>query len=88
MQVCFILRLAVFHLHTYTVTKQRNPHLYFYHLAPLQYIVGSSGGVVVNLLACKARNPEFKPGSRHYDLIDWVSPASSHDMTDTCILIK
>ena len=36
----------------------------------------SSSGVVVKLLACEARGPEFDSRSRRYDITDWLSPAS------------
>ena len=36
---------------------------------------GSSGGVVVKLLACGARGPGFNSRSRRYDLRYWLSPA-------------
>ena len=36
---------------------------------------GSSGGVVVKLLACGARGPRFDSRSRRYDCRDWLSPA-------------
>ena len=36
----------------------------------------SSGGVVVKLLACGARGPEFNSRSCHYNFRDWLSPAS------------
>ena len=38
--------------------------------------VGSSGGVVVKLLACGARGAGFNSWSRSYDFRDWLSPAS------------
>ena len=37
---------------------------------------GSSGGVVLKLLACGARSPGFDSRSCHYDFRDWLSPAS------------
>ena len=36
----------------------------------------SSGDVVVKLLACGARGPEFDSRSRRLDFRDWLSPAS------------
>ena len=34
---------------------------------PHHFCKGSSGGVVVKLLACGARGPEFDPQSRRFD---------------------
>ena len=39
-------------------------------------VKGSSGGVVVKLLACGARGPGFDSWSHRYDFRDWSSPAS------------
>ena len=39
-------------------------------------LVGSSGGVVVKLLACGARGMGFHSQSRRYDFRDWLSPTS------------
>ena len=40
-------------------------------------IFGSSGGVVVKLLACGAGGPGFDSRSRRNDFRDWLSPASN-----------
>ena len=37
---------------------------------------GSSGGVVVKLLACGARGTRFDSRSRRYDFRAWLSPTS------------
>ena len=45
----------------------------------LEYVLkfkGSSGGVVVKLLACGVRGPGFDSRSRRYGFRDWLSPAS------------
>ena len=47
---------------------------------------GSSGGVVVKLLACEARGPGFDPRFHRYDFRDWLSPASKSKMAE--ILLK
>ena len=39
-------------------------------------ILGSGGGGVVKILACRAQGPGFDSRSRHFDFRDWVSPAS------------
>ena len=38
--------------------------------------IGSSGGVVVKLLACGARGSGFNSRSCRYNFRDWLSPAS------------
>ena len=45
-------------------------------------ILWSSGGVVVKLLACRARGPGFDSRSRRYDFRDWLSPASMSQYED------
>ena len=65
-------------------TSQQNPtNVFDYslkiyisrHCFDLHHAVGSSGGVVVKLLACGARGPGFDSRSCHYDFRDWLSPA-------------
>ena len=51
-----------------------------------QDIIESDGGVVFELLACRARGPGLEPRPRHLDSRDWVCLASSHDMNE--ILLK
>ena len=48
----------------------------FYIQSFLQGGLGSSGGVVVKLLACGARVPGFDSWSCRYNFRDWLSPAS------------
>ena len=49
-----------------------------YNKAQLTSTVGywSRDGVVVKLLACRARGTRFDSRSRRYDFRDWLSPAS------------
>ena len=49
---------------------------YTLNICAVIVLLGSSGGVVVKLLACGARGPGFDSRSRRYNFRDWLSPAS------------
>ena len=54
----------------------------------LNIVVRSSGGVMVKILACRARGPGFNSRSRCYNFSGWLSPASSRYMAEISVMIQ